>query len=99
MTVLVEPLPVEDLEEMLDQSSRGDSEAFMRFYDATHTCAYRLALTRARLLGLDDARAHRAAESETVVRYAAAWRQSAARRWSALSPLAWLLTLDLAPDS
>jgi len=80
-------------------AATGDTEAFMRFYDATSQCAFTLALARARSRGLRGTQAQRSAESETEAAYVEAWRRCDEHRSSDLSPMAWLFSLPHSRDA
>lgn len=85
------------LADELDRAALGDTDAFMRFYDATSGYVFGLALTRARSRGLRGASARTFAEREVEAWYARAWTCCAQQRTSGLSPLAWVLALPPAP--
>lgn len=79
----------DDLAELLLRSAGGDRWAFLRFYDATRVAVYRLELMRA-----GEAES---AEQAAAARFVEAWRRAGAHLASGLSPLAWLLSLPVAP--
>jgi len=83
----------DQLADQLARAADGDTDAFMRFYDATSGYAFGLALTRARTRGLRGSAARAFAEREVERWYAQAWSRCADQRSSGLSPLAWVLTL------
>jgi hypothetical protein len=72
---------------LLDLTAQGDADAFGRFYDATVEHAVRLARLLTRVV---------AEAEELVVRvYARAWRDASGFRAAGLSPVAWLLALEV----
>jgi hypothetical protein len=73
----------EDLADLLALAARGDTGAFMRFYDLTCAAAYRAALALCGDRGC--------AEELTASLYARAWAEASAYPRSGLSPVAWLL--------
>lgn len=73
--------------ELLALAARGHHAAFMRFYDETVSTTYALELRR-----WEDPEL---AELLTQARYVRAWDRAADFAASGLSPLAWLLSLDL----
>lgn len=77
----------------LARAAEGDTDAFMRFYDATIGCAFTLAISRARACGLPAVTARAWAEREVEARYTWAWSCCAEQPSSGLSPLAWVLAL------
>lgn len=81
------------LADELARAASGDTEAFMRFYDATSGYVFGLALARASARGLHGDTARIVAEREVESWYVRAWSRSAQHRGSGLSPLAWVLTL------
>jgi hypothetical protein len=87
-----------DLGRLLARAARGDTGAFMRFYDATSRCAFGLALAKARARGLRGGQAEREAMVESEVCYVRAWARSHEHATSGLSPLAWLLSLPALTD-
>lgn len=93
MTALTHPAAQAELADHLVRAAAGDTESFMRFYDATSGYAFDLALTRARTLGLRRAAARAFAEREVEARYTRAWLHCVEQGSSGLSPLAWVLTL------
>lgn len=79
------------LADLLALAARGNHLAFMRFYDETAATTYALELRR-----WEDPEL---AELLTHARYVRAWDRAADHPGSGLSPLAWLLSLDLGgPD-
>ncbi|WP_246004959.1 hypothetical protein [Nocardioides marmorisolisilvae] len=89
-----DPAPLADL---LTRAAGGDTDAFMRFYDATSGQVFCLALTRARSRGLRGAGVHAAADRDVEDAYVHAWARCAEHAGSGLSPLAWLLSLSGGP--
>jgi RNA polymerase sigma-70 factor (ECF subfamily) len=85
-----------ELADELARAATGDTEAFMRFYDATSGYVYGLALARARSRGLRAAAAQAFAQREVEAWYALAWTRCSEHRASGLSPLAWVLALPRA---
>ncbi|MCZ4499296.1 MAG: sigK [Marmoricola sp.] len=80
----------EHLNDLLGRAERGDSDAFMQFYDCTSTFVYRVMRTRVASSAV--------AEKATRALYLDAWERAASYRASGLSPLAWLLAgLTFAP--
>jgi RNA polymerase sigma-70 factor (ECF subfamily) len=77
------PAAREDLADLLALAARGDTRAFMRFYDLTCAASYRAALAICADRGC--------AEELTASRYARAWAEASAYPRSGLSPMAWLL--------
>ena len=73
------------LAELLTRSSRGDSEAFAAFYDATSARAYGLALRVVR----DPAQAEEVAQEA----FLEVWRTAARFRSEKGSAIGWLLTI------
>ena len=73
----------EDLADLLALAARGDTAAFMRFYDLTCAASYRAALA----ICADRA----CAEELTASLYARAWAEAPAYPRAGLSPMAWLL--------
>ncbi len=93
-TVPVIPIPPscsqwrEHLSRLLSRASRGDTSAFMQFYDHTSAVVYRVAGSRC----VDPVAAEAAAQNV----YLRAWERASTYAGSGLSPLAWLLA-DAAP--
>lgn len=85
------------LADELDRAATGDTEAFMRFYDATSAYVFGLALARAGSSGLRGGPARTCAEREVEAWYVRAWSHSGRHRSSGLSPLAWVLALPWLP--
>ena len=80
----------DELAQLLARAARGDTAAFMTFYDRSSPTAYHLVLA---LCG-DPGRA----DDHVQRLYALAWARAGEQASSGLSPLAWLLSDVLSAD-
>lgn len=81
---------------LLERSADGDETAFLEFYDATVREAFALELLRSRARRAGTAATHAEVEHTLRRRYVTAWRLAADYPASGLSPVCWLLSLDVA---